>query len=57
MGSLRKLKRSVAKHQMEKAGVSQPNKTKFNYMDYDGKPTTVKRRSFFANHWRDTEGR
>jgi len=53
MGSLRKLKRSVAKHQMEQADIKQPNKTRFDYMDYDGKPTTVRRKSFFANHWRE----
>lgn len=42
---------------MEKAGIVQPNKTKYNYMDDDGKPTTVKRRSFFANHWREVNGK
>ena len=53
MSSLRKLKRSVAKHKMEQLGIVQPNKTKYEYMDDDGKPTTVKRKSFFSMHWRD----
>lgn len=53
MATLRKLKRQVAKADMEKAGIVQPNKTIFDHMDYDGKPMKVRRPSFFSQHWRD----
>lgn len=51
--SLRKLKRSVVKHQMKQAGVKQMNKSSYKYVDDDGKSTNVRRQSFFAAHWQD----
>ena len=53
MGSLRKLKRSVAKHQMEMAGVVQPNKSIYNNIDRNWRPIKEKRPSFFSQHWKD----
>lgn len=50
---LRKLKRNTVKHQMQVAGVRQPNKTRYKYVGDDGKPTSVTRKSFFATHWQD----
>ena len=51
--SIRKLQRKVAKAQMAKAGVEQPNKTIFKRVDDKGNATRVKRPSFFSQHWRD----
>ena len=53
MSSLRKLKRSVAKAKMEKAGISQPNKSVFNSIDRNWRPIKQKRPSFFSQHWRE----
>lgn len=53
MATLRKLQRSVAKKKMEVAGIEQPNKTLFKYVNDKGEISKVKRPSFFSKHWRD----
>lgn len=50
---LRKLKRSIAKADMKKAGIIQPNKSSYKSIDQNGNPGKQHTSSFFAAHWRD----
>lgn len=47
---MRKLKRSVAKYNMKKAGIQHPNK---HYMGVGKSGMPEKLPSFFQTHWRD----
>ena len=50
---MRDIKRRIARHLMELHGVEQINKKKYIQRARDGQADGVRKKSFFALHWRE----
>jgi hypothetical protein len=48
---MRKYKRSIARHNMKKAGLQHVNRRPWGYRP--GSPVPVRLPSYFSEHWRD----